>query len=76
LEWTGEGQAEKGIEKKTGKVRVEVDPRFYRPTEVDLLLGNAAKAAEVLGWEPATKFEKLVKLMVQSDWDKVRKRGY
>jgi len=76
LEWTGTEEAEKGIEKKTGRVLVKVDPRYYRPTEVDLLLGDPAKARKELGWEPKTKFEDLVKLMVKADWEKVQKRGF
>jgi len=76
LEWTGTGEEEKGIEKKTGRVLVKVDPRYYRPTEVDLLLGDPAKAKKELGWEPKTKFEDLVKLMVKADWEKVQKRGF
>jgi len=76
LEWTGNGEGEKGIEKKTGRVLVKVDPRYYRPTEVDLLLGDPAKAKAELGWEPKTKFEDLVKLMVKADWAKVQKRGF
>jgi len=76
LEWTGTGEGEKGIEKKTGRVLVKVDPRYYRPTEVDILLGDPAKAKKELGWEPKTKFEDLVKLMVKADWEKVQKRGF
>jgi len=76
LEWTGTGEEEKGIEKKTGRVLVKVDPRYYRPTEVDLLLGDPAKAKKELGWEPKTKFEDLVKMMVKADWEKVQKRGF
>jgi len=76
LEWIGSGEDEKGIEKKTGRMLVKVDPRYYRPTEVDLLLGNPAKAKKELGWEPKTKFKDLVKLMVKADWEKVQKRGF
>ncbi len=76
LEWIGEGQDERGIEKKTGKVRVAVDPTYYRPTEVDLLIGDYAKAKRLLGWEPKVKFAELVKIMAQADWGKVQKRGY
>ena len=76
LEWTGSGENEKGIEKKTGKTLVKVDPRYYRPTEVDLLLGDYTKAKTELGWEPKTRFEDLVKLMVKADWEKVQKRGF
>jgi len=76
LDWTGTGEEEKGIEKKTGRVLVKVDPRYYRPTEVDLLLGDATKAKNELGWEPNTKFHNLVKLMAKADWEKVQKRGF
>jgi GDPmannose 4,6-dehydratase len=67
LEWRGEGLAEKGIEKATGEVRVEIDPRYLRPTEVDLLLGDATKARTNLGWVPRTSFEELVDLMTDAD---------
>lgn len=76
LEWTGKGQSEQGVEIGTGITRVAIDPRFYRPTEVDLLLGDPAKAKDVLGWEAQTKFEKLAKIMTQTDYEKVQKRGY
>jgi len=68
LEWQGEGLDEKGVDKATGRVLVEVDPRYFRPTEVEQLLGNPKKARTQLGWNPTTtSFEELVKLMVQSD---------
>ena len=68
LEWSGEGVDEKGIDKKTGKVLVEVDPKFFRPTEVDQLLGDPTKARTVLGWNPQkTSFEELIKIMVKHD---------
>ncbi|MDE6333308.1 MAG: GDP-mannose 4,6-dehydratase, partial [Muribaculaceae bacterium] len=68
LLWEGSGIDEKGIDSATGRVLVEVDPRFFRPSEVDELLGNPAKARDVLGWNPqATSFERLVELMVDSD---------
>lgn len=76
LEWEGEGIEEKGIEKRNGKVRVAVNPRYFRPTEVDIILGDASKAREKLGWEPKVKFEELVRIMVKSDWQKVQKRGF
>jgi len=76
LEWVGQKENERGIEKSTGKTRVMIDPGYYRPTEVDLLLGDAKKAKKELGWEPLTKFPDLVRLMTQSDWKKVQKRGY
>ena len=55
---------------------VEIDPRYYRPTEVELLLGNPQKAKDQLGWEPKITFQELVELMVRSDWEKVKVRGY
>lgn len=73
LLWEGNGIDEKGIDSATGRVLVEVDPRFFRPSEVDELLGNPAKARDVLGWNPqATSFERLVELMVDSDLKLVR----
>ncbi|MDE5970779.1 MAG: GDP-mannose 4,6-dehydratase [Muribaculaceae bacterium] len=72
LEWKGEGIDEKGIDKATGKVLVEVSPDFYRPTDVVNLLGDPSKARRELGWNPSkTSFEQLVKLMVDSDMAKV-----
>ena len=63
-------------ELKPGDVVVAVDPNYYRPTEVDLLIGDASKAEKMLGWKAKTKFEELVKLMIKSDMDKVLKRGF
>ncbi len=65
--WEGEGINEKGIDKSTGKILVEVDPMYFRPTEVDLLIGDSSKAKEKLGWEPKIKFEDLVNEMVEND---------
>lgn len=76
IKWQGENEEEIGIDSKTGNILVEIDPRYYRPTEVDLLLGDATKAKRILGWEPKIKFEELVKIMVNADWKKVKKRGY
>ncbi len=73
LEWQGEGLNEKGIDKKTGKVIVEVDPRYFRPAEVESLLGDSTKAREKLGWRPKTSFEELIKEMVQSDLEEAKK---
>lgn len=68
LEWQGEGADEKGIDTATGKVLVEVDPKFFRPAEVDLLLGDPTKARTLLGWNPQkTSFEELVNIMVDHD---------
>ncbi len=73
LRWEGEGLEEKGIDSATGKVLVEVDPKFFRPAEVEQLLGNPAKAKEKLGWNPRkTSFERLVEIMVDADVEKVK----
>lgn len=75
LEFRGEGMEEKGYDKKTGKCVIEVSPEFYRPTDVVNLWGDATKAKEKLGWDPAkqTSFEDLVRIMVESDMQKVSK---
>jgi len=80
LKWEGFGVDEKGIDISTNKVLVEVDPKYFRPTEVELLLGDPTKAKTVLGWNPTkTSFEELVKIMVKSDMklvereDRIRK---
>ena len=67
--WKGKDAKEKGVCKQTGKTVVEVSPDYYRPTEVELLIGNPAKAKKVLGWKPKTTFKKLVEIMVKSDYD-------
>ncbi|HJD98344.1 GDP-mannose 4,6-dehydratase [Mailhella massiliensis] len=73
LEFRGEGEAEQGIDKKTGRVLVEVSPKFYRPTDVVNLWGNPTKARTKLGWNPTkTSFEELVKLMVRHDMELVK----
>ncbi|MED0935331.1 GDP-mannose 4,6-dehydratase [Bacillus mobilis] len=74
LEWVGEGVEEKGIDKATGKVLVAVDPKFFRPAEVEQLLGDPTKAKTLLGWNPTkTSFEELVRIMVEEDMKKVEK---
>jgi len=80
IEWVGEGVEEKGIDKNTGKILVEVDPKYFRPTEVELLLGDPTKARTILGWNPTkTSFEELVTKMMKSDMklvereDRIRK---
>lgn len=68
LEWIGEGVDEKGVDKSTGKILVEVDPKYFRPAEVDQLLGNPTKAKTQLGWNPRkTSFKELVKIMIEAD---------
>ncbi|MGR3180038.1 MAG: GDP-mannose 4,6-dehydratase [Candidatus Anammoxibacter sp.] len=73
LKWDGNGVDEKGVDTKTGKVLVEIDARYFRPAEVDYLLGDPSKAKDVLGWSPEVKFSELVKIMVREDL-KVAKR--
>lgn len=74
IEWNGKGVEEKGINKSTGEVIVEIDPKFFRPTEVDQLLGDPTKAKTLLGWNPTrTSFEELVQIMVNYDMVKVGK---
>ncbi|QXE90701.1 GDP-mannose 4,6-dehydratase [Geomonas subterranea] len=67
LAWKGEGEREQGVDVKSGKTLIEIDPRYFRPAEVDLLLGDATKARRELGWEPKTTFPQLVKMMTDSD---------
>ena len=67
LEWRGKGVEESGIDKKSGKTLVRIDPQYFRPTEVDLLIGDASKAHQKLGWKPQTSFADLVKQMVAGD---------
>ena len=67
LEWEGKGVDERGVEAETGEVLVEIDPEYFRPTEVNLLRGDASKAREVLDWEPETSFDRLVETMVEHD---------
>ncbi|HTO53299.1 MAG TPA: GDP-mannose 4,6-dehydratase [Myxococcota bacterium] len=65
--WEGEGVNEQGRDRKTGALLIAVDPRFFRPAEVDLLLGNPAKAKQKLGWEPRVRFPELVEIMMKAD---------
>jgi len=90
LDWKGLDENEKGIVSKingslgniiyknikVGDTIVEVDKTYYRPTEVDILIGDASKAKNILGWKSKTKFPELIKLMVKADYEKVLKRGY
>ncbi len=65
--WKGTGIDEIGVDQASGKTRVSIDPRYFRPTEVDLLLGDASKAKKILGWQYSTNFEAMIKEMVASD---------
>jgi GDPmannose 4,6-dehydratase len=67
LEWRGKGVEETGVDTASGKVVVKINPRFYRPAEVDLLIGNPAKAKEKLGWQATTTLEALCRMMVEAD---------
>ena len=67
--WKGTGQDEQGVAQKTGKVLIRVDPRYYRPTEVEVLVGDAALAREKLAWVPKTNFEQLARLMARADFE-------
>ena len=67
LRFEGKDENEVGIDVATGKTLVRVNPKFYRPAEVDLLIGNPARAKEILGWEPKTTLEQLCQMMVEAD---------
>jgi len=67
IEWRGRGVDETGVDAKSGKTTVKVDPTYFRPTEVDLLVGDASKARQVLGWKPKRTFAQLVEEMIASD---------
>jgi GDPmannose 4,6-dehydratase len=73
IEWRGSGVDEKGYDRATGACRVEIDPRYFRPTEVETLLGDPAKAKAKLGWEPEIGFEALVQEMMASDLELARR---
>jgi GDPmannose 4,6-dehydratase len=75
IEWHGSGRDEKGLEAGTGRTLVEIDPRYFRPTEVDLLCGDPSKARARLGWSHKVSFEALVREMVDSDLDAVRRES-
>lgn len=70
LIWKGKGLKEQGIDAKTGKVLIKIDPKYFRPAEVDVLLGDYSKAKRILGWKPIVKFSELVKMMVKEDYKK------
>jgi GDPmannose 4,6-dehydratase len=73
LRWEGSGIDEKGIDTASNKILVEIDPRYFRPAEVDLLMGDPSKAKIKLGWEPKVKLPELVRMMVESDIELARR---
>lgn len=76
LEWKGKGDQEKGYDKATGKCLVEVDPKYYRPAEVELLVGDSSKAQKILGWKPKRTVEQLCKEMMASDLELFKRDKY
>jgi GDPmannose 4,6-dehydratase len=75
IEWRGSGAAEQGIDARDGRVLIEIDPRYFRPTETDALLGDPSKARQKLGWKHKVSFDQLVREMVTSDLDEMRRDG-
>ncbi|HMM88310.1 GDP-mannose 4,6-dehydratase [Bradyrhizobium sp.] len=75
IEWRGKGVDETGLDKASGKTLVRIDPEYFRPTEVDLLVGDASKAREQLGWKPKTSFNKMIKEMVANDIEDARREA-
>ncbi|RWH82928.1 MAG: GDP-mannose 4,6-dehydratase [Mesorhizobium sp.] len=75
IEWVGSGIGEKGVDAKSGAVLIEVDPRYFRPTEVELLIGDPSKAERVLGWKATTSLDAMVQEMVRSDLEMVRRES-
>jgi GDPmannose 4,6-dehydratase len=73
--WKGKGIAEQGFDKRDSRILVEIDPRYFRPTEVDLLLGDPSKAWKKLGWRHTVTFPQLVSDMIASDLVEMKKRG-
>lgn len=76
LRWQGSGIEEQGVEDSTGRVLVEIDPRYFRPAEVDILLGDPSKAKAKLGWEPKVKLPELVAMMVDADLKRAEEERY
>ena len=74
IEWRGSGAEEKGIDARSGQVLIEIDARYFRPTEVDLLLGDPSKARQRLGWRHKTSFDEIVKEMVAADLVRPREK--
>ncbi len=75
VEWKGEGEDEQGIDASTGKTIIRIDPKYYRPAEVELLLGDPTKAKEKLSWQPSVCFEELVDIMVKADYETIQRKS-
>jgi len=75
IEWKGKGIKEKGLDKKTQKILIEVDEKYFRPAEVEFLLGDSSKAEKIIGWKPKTNFQDLVNIMVDADINTLNKKG-
>jgi GDPmannose 4,6-dehydratase len=73
LEWQGSGEGEKGVDRNSGTTVIQIDPKYFRPAEVDLLLGDPSKARRQLGWEPQTSFEQLVNMMTDTDLEQAER---
>ena len=73
LEWSGSGVDEKGRDVKNGKIMVSVDPAYFRPTEVDMLIGDASKARDILGWQPTCNLQQMIEEMIKSDLEEAHK---
>lgn len=76
IEWRGEGVDEKGYDKASGRLLIEVDPRYFRPTEVELLIGNPAKAHRQLGWKHEINLDQLVGEMVEQDFKSMQSKTF
>ncbi|MDO5575446.1 MAG: GDP-mannose 4,6-dehydratase [Fibrobacter sp.] len=74
IEWSGSGVDEVGIDKKSGKTVIKINQNYFRPTEVDLLLGDSSKAQKQLGWKPEIRFDELVEIMAKADWDLLKNK--
>ncbi|PIP69197.1 GDP-mannose 4,6-dehydratase, partial [Candidatus Nomurabacteria bacterium CG22_combo_CG10-13_8_21_14_all_32_8] len=70
IKWSGKGLNEKGIDKKTGSIIIEINPKYFRPNEVSSLCGDSSRARKILNWKPKCNFKELVRIMVEADFKK------